>query len=212
MILYKYMSLATAQIILATNRIGFSRAGFFDDPFDTPIATPVQTGNPIEGVFAHIGAQEKSIILELNTAFLSVTRTATNALLWAHYAVNRSGAVLVAIIAAHRSESRVAIPDARHLRRRDCQPSSLVALFSVAAGNRPDNMGPLHQFKNDLGGFHGPDVHGYAAARRSPLTRHCQRARVSIHARTSASLKRGRGTLPRLISYSVGKPVALRCR
>jgi hypothetical protein len=94
MILYKYMSLSAARIILETNRIGFSRASFFNDPFDTPVATPIPTQDPISEVFASIGAQGKSIIWEENTAFLPLTRTPTNALMWAHYADNHRGAVL----------------------------------------------------------------------------------------------------------------------
>jgi len=94
MILFKYVALATARTILETNRIGFSRASFFNDPFDTPIATPIPTDNPIDGMFADIGAQGKSLIWEANTAFLSLTRTPANALMWAHYADNHRGAVL----------------------------------------------------------------------------------------------------------------------
>lgn len=94
MILFKYMALATARRILETSRVGFSRASFFNDPFDTPIATPVPTANPIEGIFADIGAQGKSIVWEENTAFLSLTRTPANQLMWAHYADNHRGAVL----------------------------------------------------------------------------------------------------------------------
>lgn len=94
MILYKYMALATARAILESSRIGFSRASFFNDPFDTPIATPIPTANPVEGMFADIGAWGKSLVWEENTAFLSLTRTPTNALMWAHYADNHRGAVL----------------------------------------------------------------------------------------------------------------------
>ena len=94
MILYKYMSLATARTILQTNRIGFSRPSFFNDPFDTPVAEPVLTSNAIAAVFAKVGAGAKSYTWEQNTAILSLTRTATNALMWAHYADKHQGAVL----------------------------------------------------------------------------------------------------------------------
>ena len=94
MILYKYMTLETAQKVLVTNKIRFSRASFFNDPFDTPVATPVPTENPIDGMFADIGAQGKSNVWEQNTALLALTRTANNALMWAHYADSHGGAVL----------------------------------------------------------------------------------------------------------------------
>ncbi|WP_138918662.1 DUF2971 domain-containing protein [Nitrospirillum viridazoti] len=94
MILYKYMSLATAQTILATNRIGFSRASFLNDPFDTPVAAPIPTSDPIEGLFASISAQGKSMVWEQNTAFLSLTRTITNSLMWSHYADSHRGVAL----------------------------------------------------------------------------------------------------------------------
>ncbi|WP_136661487.1 DUF2971 domain-containing protein [Nitratireductor sp. XY-223] len=94
MILYKYMTVETAQKVLATNKIGFSRASFFNDPFDTPVATPVLTENPIDGLFADIRAQVKSSVWEKKTALLPLTRTAKNALMWAHYADSHRGAVL----------------------------------------------------------------------------------------------------------------------
>ena len=94
MILYKYTSLETVRRILEFARIGFSRPGFFNDPFDKPIATPVQTHNPISEIFANVAAQVKSTVWEQNTAILSLTRSPKNALMWAHYADNHRGAVL----------------------------------------------------------------------------------------------------------------------
>ena len=94
MILYKYTSLATVRRIFELARIGFSRPGFFNDPFDKPIATPVQTDNPISETFANVAAQVKSTVWEENTAVLSLTRSPKNALMWAHYADHHRGAVL----------------------------------------------------------------------------------------------------------------------
>ena len=94
MILYKYTSLATARRILTSTHIGFSRPGFFNDPFDRPVAIPVPTEDPISGMFADVGAQLKSRIWEKQTAILSLTRSPANALMWAHYADGHRGAVL----------------------------------------------------------------------------------------------------------------------
>ena len=94
MILYKYTSLETAKQILDSARIGFSQPKFFNDPFDRPIAVPVATEDPIRGVLADFGAQIKSEIWGEHTAILSLTRSPTNALMWAHYAHGHHGAVL----------------------------------------------------------------------------------------------------------------------
>ncbi len=90
MILYHYTKLGTARQILTSARIGFSQPGSFNDPFDTPVAIPVQPENPI----ADIGARIKSQIWERKTAILSLTRSPTNMLMWAHYADGHRGAVL----------------------------------------------------------------------------------------------------------------------
>ena len=90
MILYKYISLDTARRILTSTRIGFSRPSFFNDPFDTPVAIPGQSENPIDNINARI----KSRIWEQETAILSLTRSPTNMLMWAHYADSHRGAVL----------------------------------------------------------------------------------------------------------------------
>ena len=94
MILYKYVGLASAKKILTSSRIGFSLCGYFNDPFDKPVATPETTWDPVSEIFAGLHASAKSNIWERNTGILSLTRTATNALMWAHYADAHSGAVL----------------------------------------------------------------------------------------------------------------------
>lgn len=52
------------------------------------------TANAIDAAFANVGALGKSIVWEKNTAILSLTRTPTNALMWAHYADQHRGVVL----------------------------------------------------------------------------------------------------------------------
>lgn len=112
MILYKYMGLDAALAVLRTQTLGFSRAGFFNDPFDQPQAAAVRTDNEIEAVFANVGAWAKSQIWEENTAFLSLTRTPTNALMWAHYADQHRGVVIALDCAAagFLDEKRSMIP------------------------------------------------------------------------------------------------------
>ena len=94
MILYKFTSLDAAYQIVNSARIGFSRPSYFNDPYDRPVATPIPTEDSISGAFAEIGATMKSHIWEQKTAVLSLTRSPSNMLMWAHYADGHSGAVL----------------------------------------------------------------------------------------------------------------------
>ena len=112
MLLYKYTSLAAARQILTSERIGFSRPTFFNDPFDKPVAMPDPTEDPISGMFANLRAQIKSQIWVQETGILSLTRSATNALMWAHYADGHRGAVLEinADTAGFMDEKRNMIP------------------------------------------------------------------------------------------------------
>lgn len=61
MILYKYVSLEGALAILRTTSLGFTRASHLNDPFDRPVAEPLPTTNPIDGMFANVGAWERAI-------------------------------------------------------------------------------------------------------------------------------------------------------
>ncbi len=94
MILYKYASIGAARQIFSTARIGFSRPGFFNDPFDRPHVPLPATTDSISGVFEDIRATAKSRLWEERTAILSLTRSYSNALMWAHYADSHGGAVL----------------------------------------------------------------------------------------------------------------------
>lgn len=94
MLLYKYMSISGVAPSIETNSIGFSQARYFNDPFDSPKAEPVSTSDPISGFFEGVRASIKSISWEQNYAILSLTRTMSNALMWAHYADSHHGAVL----------------------------------------------------------------------------------------------------------------------
>ncbi len=94
MILYKYASISAARQIFSSARIGFSRPGFFNDPFDRPHVPTSATTDPISGVFEEIRANAKSHLWEELTAILSLTRSYSNALMWAHYADSHAGAVV----------------------------------------------------------------------------------------------------------------------
>ncbi|MCY3813880.1 MAG: DUF2971 domain-containing protein [Gammaproteobacteria bacterium] len=94
MILYKYASIGATRQIISTGRIGFSRAGFFNDPFDKPYVPSPLTPDPISGIFEDTHATTKSYVWEERTGILSLTRSYSNALMWAHYAEGHTGAVL----------------------------------------------------------------------------------------------------------------------
>lgn len=92
--LYKYVSMDAALQIARSNTIGFSRPEFFNDPFDLPLVSLEPTSNPIEKAFARVRAEGKSFIWRQNTAILSLTRTPTNPLMWAHYADAHRGVAI----------------------------------------------------------------------------------------------------------------------
>ena len=94
MILYKYASIGATRQIIESGRIGFTRAGFFNDPFDRPHVPSPPTADPISGIFEDIHATVKSHLWEERTAILSLTRSFSNALMWAHYAEGHTGAVI----------------------------------------------------------------------------------------------------------------------
>ena len=88
--LFKYVPIDAAIKILKTNQIGFSKSIYFNDPFDIPTNPYV----PDYGIFGSLTADLKSQIWRDSTAILSLTRTATNPLMWAHYAEGHTGVVL----------------------------------------------------------------------------------------------------------------------
>lgn len=94
MILYKYVSREAAVKILETGSIGFTQSSYFNDPFDTP-SYPRQESESIEDrLFGDIKLMAKERLWETNTGVLSLTRTPTNPLMWAHYADKHRGVVL----------------------------------------------------------------------------------------------------------------------
>ena len=94
MILYKYTSIESARRIISVGQMGFRRPGFFNDPFDRPRMPLGPEADPISGVFEKVQTDMKNHLWEERTAILSLTRSSTNALMWAHYADGHHGAVL----------------------------------------------------------------------------------------------------------------------
>lgn len=112
MILYKYMSLQTALVVLRNQTLGFSRPSFFNDPFDRPFAQRTPDVSLDDHLFGGLRADIKAMAWELHTAILSLTRTPTNALMWAHYADHHRGVVLAidTALAGLHDESSNMIP------------------------------------------------------------------------------------------------------
>jgi hypothetical protein len=96
MILYKYVSFATARRIVEINAIAFSKPKHFNDPFDMPTypEEPASDRAPLSDVFADLRTMFKNHIWAENTGVLSLTRTPANALMWAHYADSHKGVVI----------------------------------------------------------------------------------------------------------------------
>lgn len=92
--LYKYVSMGAAKAILGGSKVGFSKPMYFNDPFDHPTAIPVPAGDPLNKLFAGVSASAKTFTWGANTAILSLTRTATSPLMWAHYGDSHQGAVI----------------------------------------------------------------------------------------------------------------------
>ena len=88
--LYKYMSLDSLRAVLKHGAIGFSRPADLNDPFDWPTAPDVQD----YGLFGALTASMKGSIWARYMGICSLTRTATNSLMWAHYGDKHRGAVI----------------------------------------------------------------------------------------------------------------------
>lgn len=88
MILYKYIGPADLEKILESNSIGFRQPGLFNDPFEITAAYP--TPEPID-VIGQIRTEAKRRMLGENHAILSLTRSSTNPLMWAHYGHSHRG-------------------------------------------------------------------------------------------------------------------------
>jgi hypothetical protein len=100
MILYKYVPFHSGKKILETNSIGFSQPTYFNDPFDMPgypvgpYAEPVGEQARTDYIFGMLRIIGKNLSWAENTGILSLTRTPTNPLMWAHYAQKHEGLVI----------------------------------------------------------------------------------------------------------------------
>jgi hypothetical protein len=94
MILYKYASFDDGKKILESGSVRFTQPKFFNDPFDLPSYPEEESANPTGGIFAKLHIMGKNLIWRDNTGILSLTRTPTNPLMWAHYADKHRGMVI----------------------------------------------------------------------------------------------------------------------
>ncbi len=94
MILYKYVSFNVGKTILQDSKIGFSQSKYFNDPFDTPSYPEEYAENSAYGIFSGLNLILKNSAWAMNTGILSLTRTPTNPLMWAHYADSHKGMVI----------------------------------------------------------------------------------------------------------------------
>jgi Protein of unknown function (DUF2971) len=74
--------------------VRFTQPKFFNDPYDLPLYPEEESANPVAGLFAKLHSNMKNYIWRDNTGILSLTRTPTNPLMWAHYADKHQGVVI----------------------------------------------------------------------------------------------------------------------
>ena len=96
MILYKYVSHETLEIILSKNTLRFNNPELFNDPFD---CAATLTANMSSDWNTTYRAAAMSNTLKMHhhrnkCGVLCLTRNPLNALMWAHYGCNHTGAVL----------------------------------------------------------------------------------------------------------------------
>ena len=140
MILYKYVSFRAGRKILESASLGFTQPEFFNDPFDMPVY-PGQGGmTEISQIPERLRVMGQERSWADNTGILSLTRTATNALMWAHYANQHRGMVIgVDVVAAGLTdEARNLVPaqygSVIYVSRRSSQPFVVQPATNLAAG------------------------------------------------------------------------------
>lgn len=95
MILYKYVPFESGKKILETSTLGFSQPKYFNDPFDMPSYPSAEvSGESFDGIIDFVRMDAKATVWADNTGILSLTRTPTNPLMWAHYADKHRGMVI----------------------------------------------------------------------------------------------------------------------
>jgi hypothetical protein len=148
MILYKYMSFEAGRALMEGCSIGFSQPEHFNDPFDLPSYPHEDPDNELEGTFSELRTMGKNHIWAQNTGILSLTRTPTNPLMWAHYADRHRGVVvgIDATLAGLTSELSNLIPaqygSVVYVSRRSDQPFLSRPSTGLAVGS-------THHFPHD---------------------------------------------------------------
>lgn len=92
MILYKYVSFDVCQRIIFGESIGFSPVNYFNDPFETTaFSFGERHDKTIDDKIAARAFKER---INSRFAVLSLTRQPLNSLMWSHYGLSHSGAVI----------------------------------------------------------------------------------------------------------------------
>jgi len=94
MILYKYVPFEAGKKILDGNSVLFAQPKTFNDPFDMPAYPDEPTDDPASALLARVRTLGKNLAWAEKTGILSLTRTPSNALMWAHYADKHQGIVI----------------------------------------------------------------------------------------------------------------------
>jgi hypothetical protein len=148
MMLYKYVPFATGKAILQSGRVCFSLPKYFNDPFDKPRYPREKGANPLTDIFGSKQIWGKELVWGANTGILSLTRTPTNPLMWAHYAEMHKGMVIGidAVAAGFTDESSNLIPaqfgSVIYVSRRPTQQF-------ISKSQTPLAVGATHHFASD---------------------------------------------------------------
>lgn len=94
MILYKYVPFEIGRRIVSGNSLLFSQPATFNDPFDIPSYPNEPVVDLGSAIFGRIRTMGKNWLWAERSGILSLTRTPSNALMWAHYADSHRGMVL----------------------------------------------------------------------------------------------------------------------
>jgi hypothetical protein len=148
MILYKYVPFDDGKRILENGSVRFTQPEFFNDPFDLPYYPREASANPVGGIFDRLHTMGKEEIWKKNTGILSLTRTPTNPLMWAHYADKHRGIVIgIDAIAAGLTDEKTNLIPAQYgsviyVSQRQEQP--FIGKFRTGL-----SVGSTHHFPHD---------------------------------------------------------------
>lgn len=92
--LFKYVGLKKAREILTRRRIGFTLPRYLNDPFDIPMEPVYPAPTMFDEDMWRLHTSFSNVAWGLTSAVLSLTRSPTNALMWAHYGEQHNGVVI----------------------------------------------------------------------------------------------------------------------